>query len=282
MKSFFFFFVNLIVITGFSNLINDTLYINRDTTRASFTLVHNCSFNTSNAFEINNKQLTQSIEDTLLLVVINNDTMLHTFVIEDIITSNNDINPGDTGYFSISFPVEGTYRYYSDQPYGKYLGASGQFLVGYDNKIPFFWNLFDYESSGGEQIAIGNATSLSSPYWPDVFTYNNLIFPDVLIDSTAYINANVNDSIVISIVNSGNMDHVLHFHGFHATILQVGISTKYLGWEKDSFPLVAGETMTLLFVPHQPGIYPVHDHNLATLTTGAYPGGMFTLLNISP
>jgi len=167
--------INCICISGRTAIKNDTLFINRDTTRAASYLVHNCSFNSSNSFEIKNKQLTKSIDDTLLLAVINNDTLPHTFTIDNIITSSNDINPGDTGYFSISILDEGTYRYYSDQPYGKYLGASGQILVGYDNKIPFFWNLFDYETIGGEQIAMGNSTSPSFPYWPEVFTYNNLI-----------------------------------------------------------------------------------------------------------
>ena len=40
--------------------------------------------------------------------------------------------------------------------------------------------------------------------------------------------------------------------------------------------------MTLLLVPDQPGIFPVHNHNLATVNTGGYPGGMITRLNIMP
>ena len=40
--------------------------------------------------------------------------------------------------------------------------------------------------------------------------------------------------------------------------------------------------MTLLLVPDQPGMYPVHNHNLVTVATGGYPGGMITRLNIMP
>ena len=39
-------------------------------------------------------------------------------------------------------------------------------------------------------------------------------------------------------------------------------------WEKDTFPVFPGEAMTLLLVPDQPGMYPVHNHNLVTVATG--------------
>ena len=73
-----------------------------------------------------------------------------------------------------------------------------------------------------------------------------------------------------------------HFHGYHVTILETTVHQKIIGWEKDTFPIFPGEAMTLLLIPDQPGMYPVHNHNLVTVTTGGYPGGMITRLNIMP
>ncbi len=260
---------------------HDTLYINRQINTVATYSVHYCSFNNTDTFQVKNHDLTKPINDTIDLVVINNDSLSHTFTIDNYITSGNTIAAGDTGRFEITINTEGTYRYYSDVPYGQMLGASGILQVGYDSQIPFFWNLFDYQSVEGEQIALGNATGYTIPYLPEVYSFNNLPYPDILNDSTCYLNASVNDNIVISIVNSGNMNHILHFHGYHVTILQAHISDQ-VGWSKDTFPVLKGEAMTIQLVPDQPGIYPVHSHNLAALNTGGYPGGMLTLLNITP
>ncbi len=56
-----------------------------------------------------------------------------------------------------------------------------------------------------------------------------------------------------------------HFHGYHVKIIDVKIHQTMLGWEKDTFPVFPGEAMTLLLVPDQPGMFPVHNHNLVTV-----------------
>ena len=79
------------------------------------------------------------------------------------------------------------------------------------------------------------------------------------------------------------MDHVLHFHGFHVEYLSTTIQTSRIGWIKDTVPLKKGEAMTVLLIANQEGIYPVHNHNLIAVTnSGFYPGGMITLINITP
>jgi FtsP/CotA-like multicopper oxidase with cupredoxin domain len=78
------------------------------------------------------------------------------------------------------------------------------------------------------------------------------------------------------------MEHVLHFHGFHAEILHASDPTR-IGWVKDTFPLDVSSTLTLKLVVDLEGTYPVHDHNLIAVTnTGFYPGGMITHIVVSP
>ena len=133
-----------------------------------------------------------------------------------------------------------------------------------------------------DSIANGLTTTLPNYFKPEVFTINNLYFPNTVADTLGAVTGHVNDSIIISVVNSGQMVSPFHFHGYHVKIIDVKIHQAILGWEKDTFPVFPGEAMTLLLVPDQPGMYPVHNHNLVTVATGGYPGGMVTRLNIMP
>jgi hypothetical protein len=48
-------------------------------------------------------------------------------------------------------------------------------------------------------------------------------------------------------------------------------------------PFLMGEVAVVRLDAFQPGMYPVHNHNLIAVTNaGLYPGGMITHLNIAP
>jgi len=269
-------------LSSFATIVKDTLYINRDTVNQAANLIHYCSFNNTSTFEISNAPLEVNLNDTLEITIINTDSLTHTFTVNSIIETGNTIAMDDTSTFTISFNSKGTFRYYSDVAYGKYLGASGNILVGYSNYIHFFWNLFEAKVSLSDSLANGLATIIPNYYKPEVFTINNLIYPNTTSDPIGFVTANVGDSIIISVVNSGQMISPFHFHGYHVTILEASIHQNFVGWEKDTFPIFPSEAMTLLLVPDKPGLYPAHNHNLTTVATGGYPGGMITLLNISP
>ena len=78
------------------------------------------------------------------------------------------------------------------------------------------------------------------------------------------------------------MDHVFHFHGYHVKILDALLNTNQVGWIKDTFPIKINDGISVLLNPDKPGTFPVHDHNLITVVTGAYPGGMIAVLNVNP
>lgn len=275
-------FFILCIATGLSSLAQDfSLHINKAITPILEMDVVCCAFNDSDEFDFKNS-IIEVEPGTYSFAITNNDTLNHTFSIDGMVDSDNEILPGETETFEVTFDDIRTYRYYSAVPQGEKLGASGQILVGYSNYQRQYWNLFDLDSALTYQINLGEATNSGPDYQPELFFINGRHYPETLEDPDAYVEAQVGDTVIISIINSGHMDHVLHFHGFHAEILDADILGSRVGWIKDSFPLKKEETMTIMLVPDQEGIYPVHDHNLIAVTNaGFYPGGMLTHLVIS-
>lgn len=266
-----------------ANKVTDTLYINSDTLTKELQLFHFCSFNKTSAFSVVNAMLYLQTNDTLDVTIINNDTLIHNLTVDGKLTTGNTISPLGTATFSLTFSTEGTYRFYSSYAYGQLQGASGMILVGYPGKKHFFWNLFEQDSLYSKNVFLGTQTGFSSTFKPGMFSINGFCYPNTAMDSIGTVMANVGDSIIISIVNSGHMISPMHTHGFHFKIIQVTKDTQKLNWEKDSAPVVPYEAMTILIIPDKPGEYPVHNHNLVTNTNhGLYPGGMMTHLMIAP
>lgn len=264
-------------------VILDTLYINSGSlTIVDYTL-QTCVFNDSANFNKQNRIFELNSGDELLLHVINNDVVEHTFTIDGLIESGNVIPAGSSDDFFLSFPADGVYRFYSDRPGGKLLGASSMILVGYENYARYYWNMFEQQDTLTDQIDAGTETTIPLDYLPDIFTVNMKVSSELTTDTLSYIQQMVGDTIVIAIVNSGNMHHNLHFHGYHLTVLSAEKNTHMVNWSKDSFPVVEGEVMLLLLVPDQPGMYMMHNHNMITITTnGVYPGGMMSMIEIMP
>lgn len=267
----------------FSATIYDTLYINKSPyTIGSFTF-EACVFNDSANFKLENAIIELNEGDNLQLHVVNNDTLEHTFTIDGIIYNNNTISAGGTKDFTINFNNVGAYRFYSDVFYGKHLGASSIIMYGYENYPKYYWNMFEQSDTLSHEIASLQTTTIPFTYQPDIFTINLKVYPDLNNDVHAKINQQVGDTIYIAVLNSGKMFHTLHFHGYHVDIISASINSKYNGWSKDSFGILKNEMVLVRLVPDQPGMYPVHEHNLINVTTnGVYPGGMLNLINIQP
>ena len=273
-------------LTSFSAIIKDTIHINKEPFQIGGTIgytFHACVFNQTSTFEQTNKIIEIDEGDILELHVINNDTLEHTFTIDNLVETNNTIIAGDTKDFTITFNSIGPYRYYSDVFYGKGLGASSFIMYGYENFPRYYWNMFEQSDTLSEEIALLQTNSIPLDYEPDIFTINMKVPPATGVDPYAKVIQNVGDTIYISVMNSGAMLHTLHFHGYHVTIVNASINSLYNGWLKDSFSVLKEEIVFLLLVPDQPGTYPVHEHNLICVSTnGFYPGGMLNLIDIQP
>lgn len=260
--------------------ITDTLYINKGSLATSSGTTAFCSFNSTDSLTPQNKIFQVLLSDTLHLTIINNDTLDHTFTIDGFI--DNPIGASSTIDIEVKFITTGTYSYFSDKSYGKLIGATGIISVVEQQDIHYYWNLFETDSDLSFDLANTTVSTINSnSYTPDLFSINGFTYPNTNTDSLGHIVQNVGDTIYISIINSGNMEHTLHFHGYHVELLDIKINKKQQGWFKDTFPIKLGEAMTVKLIPHQPGMFPVHDHNLINVTNaGSYPGGMITVLNI--
>ena len=222
-------------------------------------------------------------ENTAIPSSISNlDSVDHHLLIQDVAWEGINIPAGASVDFEWPALDMGSYRYHLIGDRGQYLQASGVVRVGIDSDHKFVWHLADAQAAWMDSVALGIPLDLMS-YAPDYFTINEAHFPYTLEDSLALIELQLGDTAVISVANSGQMDHVLHFHGFHVQVLHSSRSPERLGWMKDSMPIRKGEGLTLELVVDQIGTYPVHDHNLIAVTNaGFYPGGMLTQIIVTP
>jgi FtsP/CotA-like multicopper oxidase with cupredoxin domain len=272
-----------ISVSANATVILDTLYINSGSLTVVDYTLQTCVFNDSATFNKQNRVFQLNSGDELLLHIINNDAVEHTFTIDGLIESGNVIPAGGSDDFFLNFPADGIYRFYSDRPGGKLLGASSMILVGYENYARYYWNMFEQQDTLTDKIDAGIETTIPLNYMPDIFTVNMKVSSELDSDTLSYIQQMVGDTIVIAVLNSGNMHHNLHFHGYHLTVLSAEKNTHMINWSKDSFPVVKDEVMLLLLVPDQPGMYMMHNHNMITITTnGVYPGGMMSMIEIMP
>ncbi|MCB0761102.1 MAG: multicopper oxidase domain-containing protein [Flavobacteriales bacterium] len=271
-----------LVVGGGMLAVDVTVHLQRQTTSMNLTDVVMSSFCATEEFSAKNALISVGTGELLNLSVVNHDTVVHTLTIDGILESGNDLQPGETVAFELTFNDEGSYRFYSESPMGGLLGASGMILVGFEDHPRYFWNLFDLQTDLTFQLSDGLTDVIPTDYQPDLFFINGAHYPNTINDPNTYVQESVGEQIIIAIANGGNMDHILHFHGYHVEILQSHLQGDRVGWIKDSIPVKAGDALTVMLTPDKPGEYPVHDHNLITVTNaGFYPGGMITYLNIT-
>ncbi|MDQ3189955.1 MAG: multicopper oxidase domain-containing protein [Bacteroidota bacterium] len=267
---------------SFAVTINKTLYINS----GIYTTVNNTTFpylvfNDTDTFNSLNHVITISSIDTLILKVINNDTVIHGFNIKGYAGINSILNPADSISDTLTFAVQGLYIYYDSYKYPDYknIGAGGMICVNNSTSKKYYWNLKDFQSGFNNQIAANNGVNWSQ-YDPDYFTINGKSFPDLQNDTTARVLCNVGDTIHIFIANTGQAAHSLHFHGFHSRIIY-STQSHQIGWVKDTFPLQKMDAMVLEMIPDKLGEYSVHDHNLIAVSGGGiHPNGMFIIMKV--
>ena len=280
-------FVFLIVppLTSCASVIHQSLYINRGV----FTTVQKTNFpwivfNTSPVFNQLNAVITLTTNDTLILKIINKDTVSHEFNIKGHAGfTASSISPADSITDTLHFDKQGIYIYYDSYQYPKYryLGAAGMICI--NNSVTskkFYWNIKEHQSSYNVKLAQNIPVNWNA-YAPDYFTFNGMSYPDILDDTTnTWIHGYVGDTIQVALANTGQSAHAIHFHGYHCKILY-SANAAQIGWIKDTFPLKSMEAIIVEFVPDKPGYYTVHDHNLLTSTGGGmHLRGMLSILTI--
>lgn len=275
-------FVLVLQTIGFAISINQTIYINSgNSTCIDGKQMSYKAFNSSPSFVNRNMQFSLSLGDSLFLQVINNDTIEHGFDVKWTQGSRDTVSAGDTINVVFSSSEQGLFIYYDhlNYPDNAYMGLSGIIAVGV-NANTFFWNIKDHQLNWNDSIASGNTVDWMD-YYPDYFTINGQSNPNINLDTTARVEGFVGDTILIFMANTGQAEHSIHFHGYHCDILYSSMNINHVGRNKDTFPIKRMEAYVLRLVPHQTGEYPVHDHNLLSITGGGiYPFGMFLTMLI--
>lgn len=275
-------FTLLVQVMMYGGIVQQTLYLNRGMfLTVDSTTFPAMAFNDSPTFDALNKVLTISTTDTLILTVINNDTVTHGFAVKGYPGINGAIAPAGTYVDTLISSAERIFVYYDNYSMDyRYLGAAGMICVTNSMSNNFFWNIKEYQTSFNDTLAQGGTVNWNT-YYPDYFTINGKSFPDLQNDTTARVTGQVGDTIRIFIVNTGQSLHALHFHGFHEKVLFSTSSVMQQGAVKESFPMRSMEGVVLELVPDKVGQYSVHDHNLVAVTGGnTHPNGMFIIMEI--
>lgn len=238
----------------------------------------------STNFTQNNPFISLNSGDSLILWVVNKDNNAHEFEIRGITQSIQSIPANDSILLELKLNNAGAYMYRDplNAPNNSYFGLSGLIIVKDHNHSSFVWELREHDSLFNVAISQGNSVNWAN-YNPKYFTINGYSNPNINSDPTARITGNVGDTIYIYIANCARSIHSLHFHGYHAEIIQSSAFPSHVGRSKDTFPVESQEVMVLRLVPDKEGEYPVHDHNLVAISgNNIYPNGMFLTMLISP
>tara|TARA_B110000977_G_scaffold200344_1_gene290496 strand:+ start:389 stop:1249 length:861 start_codon:yes stop_codon:yes gene_type:complete len=264
--------------------VEKSLYIISDSIQTvDSVLIPNLSFNEGVLYTKENPIINLNTNDTLRLWVYNLDTISHGFSIKNL-SENLLILPGDSIYVEQLFQNEGLYIYHDSHLYPKntYLGLAGMIVVNDLDVQNFYWNIKEHNAQWNFDLA-NNIDVDWDNYAPKYFTINGNSNPHINSDSLARVIGSVGDVLYLNIANTGLSVHSMHLHGYHAEIMYSSMKPSHIGRIKDTFPVYPMETLVLKIVPHQPGEYPIHDHNLAAITgNNIYPNGMFTTILITP
>lgn len=276
--------VIFLFLVSWSSSAQDSLWIARGEWPHIPDSVQSIRFNASPDWTSINATISRAPDQWSTLVLINSDSVVHTWKLEAEGEQEWEIAASDTVSLSIPPLATGAYRFGLTNEVGRVMGASGQLQVGLDVDFPLYhWNLSDWSVDRMVAADMGLPIAWGEPYIPEQFTINERTYPATVDDPAALVALNLGDTCLISIVNHGFMDHVFHFHGFHVTIVSSTHHPERIGWSKDTTPILQGEALVVQLVANQIGMYPVHNHNLIAVTNaGFYPGGMITQIHVMP
>ncbi|BDS09438.1 multicopper oxidase domain-containing protein [Aureispira anguillae] len=265
--------------------VSETIYINRDSMETVLgEKFPYTAFNLSPSFEQRNALIELSVGDSLDLWVVNNDSISHQFAIKGTAIVPQNISAGDSVRVQALFATMGLFIYYDNLNYPEnvYMGLAGGIYVKESNHAHFYWNIKEHQASWNTALANQGVVNWAT-YTPDYFTINGNSNPAINLDPTARITGQVGDTLLLSMVNTGQSIHSMHFHGYHVQIRYSSKFPHHVGRSKDTVPIYPMETLLLEIVPDKEGEYPVHDHNLVAVTANdIYPNGMFSTILITP
>ncbi len=281
MRSSLFILVLTLAFSAQATIVRDTLYFNAGVLMNQTDTIEYWSIDHTPVFDQRDEVIRLASGDTLDLTVINNHNKTHLLYFPYTNDFTGALLPGDTSSLQLVL-ADGIHLYEDRLGYGKYMGMAGAIHVSNETKPQYYWHLREQTKFFNKLINGGHSVNLLFGF-PDFFTINGTTLPSSLADSTTLVTGNVNDTIHVHFINVGRAAHSMHSHGFHMTIIGSTAKPWQVGWEKDTWPVLPGQVVSMRLVPDKNGKYPMHDHNLISITNdGNSPGGMSSQIRIGP
>ncbi len=241
----------------------------------------------SGPVELNAPVLSLEAGDILSVTLHNQDSEAHGLEIVGVGGQLSSVSPGTSETFEFSFPEAGTWLFRDpvNYPLNVGLGLAGTVEVhdpSATHDAQFLWFLGEHSEDWMVNYDAGFQVDTSS-YFPNYFTINGVSGADIGDDPRAHLVGRVGDELLIRVVNGGLRLHSIHFHGYHVQVVARNGASISAPRIKDTIAVPVGETAEFLLVPHQPGVFPIHDHVvLAVAGNGVYPNGMIVFTDIQP
>jgi FtsP/CotA-like multicopper oxidase with cupredoxin domain len=228
---------------------------------------------------------------TLTVEVVNNHNRSHNFVIQGVTTDTGSIAAGSSKTYTFT-PDKGGVFFYRDtlsSNVNREMGMHGALIVRsnsnnrvWDNgpsyDIERLWVLTDMDVPNWNDRASAGQSVNTATYRPNYFMINGQGGFDGMHDPNTILEGNVGDVGVVRIVNAGQFDQSLHWHGNHFQVIsRNGNHLNNFEWQ-DTINVKGGETMMVLYQLRD-GIFPMHVHTAQMETAnGVYLNGTATLI----
>jgi hypothetical protein len=227
----------------------------------------------------------------LTVEVVNNHNRNHNFVIQGVTSDTGSISAGSSKTYTFT-PNQGGVFFYRDtldNNVNREMGLHGALIVRsstsnrvWDNgpsyNIERLWVLTDMDVPNWNDRASAGNTVNTGIYRPNYFMINGQGGFDGMHDPNTVLEGNSGQVGLVRIVNAGQFDQSLHWHGNHFQVIsRNGNHLNNFEWQ-DTINVKGGETMMVLYQLRN-GIFPMHVHAAQMETAnGVYLNGTATLI----
>ena len=228
---------------------------------------------------------------TITVEVVNNHNRSHNFVIQGVTSDTGSISPGNSKTYTFT-PNQGGVFFYRDtlnNNINREMGLHGALIVRsnssnrvWDNgpsyNIERLWVLADMDTVRWNDRASAGLSVSTGTYRPNIFMINGQGGFDGMHDPNTVLEGNSGQVGLVRIVNAGQFDESLHWHGNHFRVIsRNGQHLNDFEWQ-DTINVKAGQTMMVLY-QLRGGIFPMHVHTAQMETAnGVYLNGTATLI----
>jgi len=228
---------------------------------------------------------------TISVEVVNNNNRNHNFVIQGVTSDTGSIAPGASKTYTFT-PNQGGVFFYRDtlsSNVNREMGLHGALIVrsnsnnrvwdgGPSYNIERLWVLADMDVPRWNNRASNGQSVSTGTYRPNYFMINGQGGFDGMHDPNTILEGNSGQVGLVRIVNAGQFDESLHWHGNHFRVIsRNGQHLNNFEWQ-DTINVKAGQTMMVLY-QLRGGIFPMHVHTAQMETAnGVYLNGTATLI----